>query len=142
MLMPFGRGHRMGTGTECRSQSAAPDAEVRDQTRITPVVVKTRQRGFVDFFASRWRGEVPFDRLFWFDMLVVGTLVNLAAGALSVILLALDAPAAAAIAVFFSPLPYNLFLFAAVWRAAEQSPSGWVAARLGAVVWLAFATLI
>lgn len=122
--------------------SWASDVEIRDQIRINHGVVKTGQRGFVDFLASRWRGETPFDRLFWFDMLVVGTLVNLAAAALSVMLLALDAPAAVAITVFFSPLPYNLFLFAAVWRAAEQSPSGWAAARLGAVAWLAFATLI
>lgn len=104
--------------------------------------MNTKQRGFIDFFASRWRGDVPFERLFWFDMLVVGTLVNLAAAALSLILFGLDAPAAVAIAVFFSPLPYNLFLFAVVWRAAERAESSWVLARLGAVAWLIFATLI
>lgn len=104
--------------------------------------MNTRQRGFIDFLASRWRGDVPFERLFWVDMLVVGTLVNLAAAALSLILFRLDAPAAAAIAVFFSPLPYNLFLFAAAWRAAERARSSWALARLGAIAWLVFATLI
>lgn len=75
-------------------------------------------------------------------MLVVGTLVNLVAAAMSLILFGLDAPAAVAVAVFFSPLPYNLFLFAAVWRAAEHAQSGWVLIRFGAVAWLIFATLI
>lgn len=101
-----------------------------------------RQLGFIEFLASRWRGDVAFERLFWFDMLVAGTLVNLAAAALSLILFGLDAPAAVAITVFFAPLPYNLFLFAVVWRAAERAQSGWALARLGAVAWLVFATLI
>ena len=130
------------TGTERGSYAAAPDVEVSGQFRIINVVVTTRQRGFVEFFASRWRGEIPFKRVFWFDMLLVGTLVNLAAAALSLILFGLDAPAATAIAVFFSPLPYNLFLFAVVWRAAERAQSSWALARLGAVAWLVFATLI
>ena len=130
------------TGTERGSYAAAPDVEVRGQTRIINVGVNTRQRGFIGFLASRWRGEVPFERLFWFDMLVVGTLVNLAAATLSLILFGLDAPAAAAIAVFFSPLPYNLFLFAVVWRAAERAQSSRALAWLGAVAWLVFATLI
>lgn len=104
--------------------------------------VNTSQRGLVNFLASRWRGEVSFERLFWFDMLVVGTIVNLVAAALSLILFGLDAPAAVAVAVFFSPLPYNLFLFAVVWRAAGRAHSSWVLARLGAVAWLVFATLI
>jgi hypothetical protein len=129
-------------GIEPVNHAAVPDLEVRGRIGTINIFVNTGQPSFIGFLASRWRGEVAFERLFWFDMLVVGTLVNLAAAALSLVLFGLDAADAAAIAVFFSPLPYNLFLFAVVWRAAERARPSWALARLGAVAWLVFATLV
>jgi len=45
-----------------------------------------------DFFRTRWRGETPLDRLFWRDMLLVGTILNIASSALALILLGLKLP--------------------------------------------------
>ena len=68
------------------------------------------------FFASRWRGQVPLPVLFWRDMLVVGSLINLVASFATLMLIAQGASPGAALLMHFAPLPYNLFLYAAVWR--------------------------
>jgi hypothetical protein len=95
------------------------------------------------YFTSRWRGEVALGKLFWRDMLAIGTLVNLAASLGALFALALDASAAVWIAIHFLPLPYNLFLCAAVWRCAARASGAWSRpAQAGAVVWLIAATLI
>ncbi len=44
------------------------------------------------FFRTRWRGEVPLDRLFWRDMLLVGTVLSVASSALALLLLGLKLP--------------------------------------------------
>ncbi len=94
------------------------------------------------FFASRWRGEVPFLRLFVTDTLVVGTLVNIAATVAAVLLLGAAVPDWLAVAVHFLPLPYNLFLFLAVWRTSERRalPFAW-AAQIAAALWLIAVTV-
>jgi len=95
------------------------------------------------FFAARWRGEVPLSRLFWRDMVVVGSAINTVTTIAALGVLGLKAPAAAALAVHFAPLPYNLFLFLAVWRTSEKArlATAW-AAQLGAAAWLILATVI
>lgn len=93
---------------------------------------------FADFFAMRWRGDRALPRLFWFDMVLVGTAVNLVVGVIALALAANRAPPALSAAVFFSTLPYNLFLFGAVWRNAKESSY----LRAGAAVWLVAATLL
>lgn len=95
------------------------------------------------FFAERWAGRVPLRILFLRDMLAVGTLINIVTTALSLAAIANDAPTWAGLAIFLSPLPYNLFLFLSVWRAAGQV--GGLAGTLtsaGAGLWLVGATLI
>jgi hypothetical protein len=72
------------------------------------------------FFARRWRGEVAWPTLFWRDMIGVGTLLNLAASFGALMLVALGAPGAVAAALHFAPVPYNAFLFAALWRLARR----------------------
>lgn len=67
------------------------------------------------FFARRWRGLVPWPRLFWRDMLAVGSVINLLASFAALMLAALGAPLAA-VALHLAPLPYNAFLLAALWR--------------------------
>ncbi|MEX0405825.1 hypothetical protein ABGN05_09145 [Aquibium sp. LZ166] len=76
-------------------------------------------------------------------MVFVGSAIN--AVALIAAFAALEGGAAAWIvmAVYLSPLPYNLFLFAAVWRTAPREPEPWCsAARFAALAWLALAVLL
>lgn len=89
------------------------------------------------FFARRWRGEVPLRTLLWRDMLGVGTLVNVAATLVALVMVSQDGPAWAAVAVHFAPAPYNLFLFA-VFQRSSNAP---IYARAIAVGWLALVTL-
>ncbi|RWO92358.1 MAG: hypothetical protein E5Y63_12055 [Mesorhizobium sp.] len=95
------------------------------------------------FFRSRWQGTAPLDRLFWRDLVLVGTAINIAVSVLALILLGLKLPLALVLAVHFAPVPYNFFLTFAVWRTAEKS--GGVKASLmtlGAVLWLILVVVI
>ena len=74
-----------------------------------------------NFFARRWRGQVPMRRLLWRDTLLVASFINLGASVLALAVLALDGPALAALAVHLLPLPYNFFLLLAVTRAPDRS---------------------
>ena len=90
-----------------------------------------------EFFRRRWRGEEPLDRLFWRDMLLVGTVLSLASSALALILLGLKLPLWLVLAAHFLPVPYNIFLATAVWRTAEKNGS--LKAQLmmlGSALWL------
>lgn len=95
------------------------------------------------FLAARWRGRVPLARLFWRDMVLVGSAINAATTIAALAVLGLKAPTAAALAFHFAPLPYNLFLFLAVWRTAEKKTlaTAWIA-QLGAAAWLIAATML
>jgi hypothetical protein len=90
------------------------------------------------FFLRRWRGQVGWPTLFWRDMLAVGSVLNLAASFGALALLALGAPGAVAVALHFAPVPYNLFLFLALWRLTRR-PTPVVAAALA---WLAVVTVV
>ena len=90
------------------------------------------------FFARRWRGEVPLHTLLWIDMLCVGTVVNLLATFIALMAASQGVPSWAAAAIHFAPLPYNIFLFAAVGRAAPRSR---IAATLS-LVWLILFTVV
>jgi hypothetical protein len=97
----------------------------------------------MSFFASRWRGEAPLDRLFWRDMLLFGTLLNLLTTAAAILLLGFKAPLVVVLAMHFLPLPYNIFLFASVWRTADAAGNAKAAFfRSGALLWLVAATVI
>ena len=78
-------------------------------------------RGAWEFFASRWRAGVPVRTVLWRDMLGVGTLLNVLATFLALVMVGTGLPAWAAALVHMSPLPYNVFLFAAVARARPRS---------------------
>lgn len=90
------------------------------------------------FFLRRWRGGIAWWPLFWRDMLVVGSLLNLAASIGALALMAMGAPGAVAAALHFAPAPYNLFLFLALWRLAQR-PAPVVAAALA---WLVVVTVV
>lgn len=104
---------------------------------------ETQLASLRSFAAERWRGEAPLETVFWRDMIMVGTLINVLAAALSMALFAAGAPGGIALLVFFAPVPWNLFLFMAVWRAAERraGEGGWVF-QAAAVVWLVVVTLL
>lgn len=95
------------------------------------------------YFSALWNGKLPLARLFWRDMIVVGTAINAAATLAAVLLLALDVPAPAAVAVHFAPLPWNIFLFACVWRATTGLRAvAALACQAGATLWLLAATIV
>ncbi len=91
-----------------------------------------------NFLARRWRGDVSLRVLFWRDMLAVGTVVNLFASFAALIAAAAGAPMAWAAALHFAPLPYNVFLFAALWRRPVRP---WAMA-VAAAVWLVLMTVV
>jgi hypothetical protein len=88
----------------------------------------------VNFFSRRWRGQVPLPVLLWRDMLGVGTVVNLTATILALAVMVQDGPDGLAVALHFLPMPYNVFLFAALWRMPDRNTlasliaGGWLVA--------------
>jgi len=92
--------------------------------------------GAGSFFRSRWLGQVPIDRLFWRDMLLVGTGISIASSVVALILLGLKMPLGLVLAVHFAPVPYNIFLTIAVWRTAEKSGAKAALMLLGSALWL------
>lgn len=91
-----------------------------------------------NFLARRWRGEVALRVLFWRDMIAVGTVLNLFASFAALIAAAAGAPMAWAAALHFAPMPYNLFLFAALWR----RPARPLAMAVAGAVWLVLVTVL
>lgn len=90
------------------------------------------------FFGSRWRGETLLGRLYWRDMLLVGSLVNLITGFIALMLAAQGSELWIAAIVHFACLPYNVFLVLALWRTPGRSRAmGWTS-----LLWLGGMTLI
>ena len=76
-------------------------------------------------------------------MLIGGTLVNVVTLIISLALFGLEAPKWLGAAAFLSPIPYNLFLVAAVWRTAAASGSHYaLVAQLVALAWIGCMFLI
>jgi hypothetical protein len=95
------------------------------------------------FFLARWRGLVPLDRLFWWDMALVGTGFNLATSAAALAMLGAKMSLGAAMAVHFLPVPYNFFLFVSVWRTAAAQPGPLASvAQVASAAWLVLATVM
>lgn len=95
------------------------------------------------FFTSRWFGLVPIKTLFWRDMMLVGTGLNVVTSLASLAMLAAKLPLAAVLGIFFAPLPYNLFLAFAVWRTSEKRRvAGAFAYQITAVLWLLAAIVV
>ena len=74
----------------------------------------------------------------WRDMLGVGTALNVLATFIALMAASQGAPSLAAVAIHFAPLPYNIFLFAAVGRASPRSR----VAKVVGLVWLALMTVV
>ncbi len=92
-----------------------------------------------------WRGAAPLGRAFWDHMLLRGTLINIVASIVALILLSAGAADPVIAIVHFAPVPWNLVLLVAVWRAAARydgPPDRANAARLAAAVWFAAALAV
>jgi hypothetical protein len=59
----------------------------------------------VSFFRLRWQGQIPLAKLLWRDMVCVGTLINVVASFLALVVLALGAPTGLAVALHLAPIP-------------------------------------
>lgn len=72
------------------------------------------------YIKARMSGEAPLETVFWRDMLVVGSVVNVVCTAVALAMFAAKYAPALALTVNFLPVPYNAFLLVAVWKAAER----------------------
>ena len=88
------------------------------------------------FFRARLDGGVPLPVLLVRDMLLVGTLLNLAFLGFAVMALEAGYPDWLALVVFLVPMPYNVFLWFAVWRRSRLPGPGATFARTFATLWL------
>lgn len=90
------------------------------------------------FIGSRWRGETSAAVLYWRDMLIVGSVLNLFTGFAALMLAAQGVDLLIAAAVHFALLPYNAFLVAALWRTPRRTKAmAWTS-----VTWLVVVTLL
>ncbi len=95
------------------------------------------------FLARRWHGEADLGTLFWRDTILVGTAINVVFALASLLLLAAGLHAAVVFLVYVLPVPYNLFLFACVWRqAGDLGPFASLAVRCAVLAWLVLAILL
>jgi hypothetical protein len=100
-------------------------------------------RGPLRYLGRLWRAEVPLRQVFWRDTIVVGSFLNVAAIGLAFLVAALGLPTGVGIAIYLSPIPYSVFLVAAVWRRSDIEKSEWtMLARVGAVVWFMLALIV
>lgn len=76
----------------------------------------------ITFFEQRLLGRIGWARLFWRDLLLVGTLINALTTLAALALLAQGAATGWVLAVHLLPLPYGLFIVAALWRAPACPP--------------------
>ncbi|TIX27118.1 hypothetical protein [Mesorhizobium sp.] len=95
------------------------------------------------FFRSRWQGQVPLDRLFWRDLVLLGTALNVASLVAAIVLLGLKLPLTLVLAVHFAVVPYNIFLTFAVWRTTEKARGAKASLMtLGATLWLILTVVV
>jgi hypothetical protein len=92
----------------------------------------------LDYFRTRWHGAVPLRQILVREMLLVGTVINLAFGFVALMMVARGAAGIWAAAVHFAPLPYNLFLLGAVLR----SPEARTGSSVVALAWFAVMVVV
>ena len=95
------------------------------------------------FILSRLRGDAPLHTVFWRDMVVIGTGVNVLCTAAAFILLVAEAPWPWPLIAHMLPQPWNLFVFFAVWRSASQiDGQSQNLVRLSAIGWLTLMLIV
>jgi hypothetical protein len=105
----------------------------------------TKTQGFVldkpqtaGFFVSRWRGEVDLSKLYWRDIVIIGSVINLFTGFMALMIAAQGGDLWVAAVVHFASLPYNVFLVLALWRTPGRS----TVMELTSLVWLGAVTML
>lgn len=84
----------------------------------------------------RFAGEVPLSEALFHDMLVIGSMANIAIGLCAFAMIAAEWPIWIAILVFLLPQPYNIVLLVSVWRSATRSSSGAAGfAKVAGIAW-------
>ena len=88
-------------------------------------------------------GQVPLRQVFLHDMLLIGTMVNVAIALAALAAFAMDLPTWAGIAIFLSPQPYNLVLAISVWRSAAHDTPRWgETAKVTSILWFALMLVV
>jgi hypothetical protein len=72
------------------------------------------------FITQRWHGRVGWRRLFWRDLLIVGTSLNVLMTGLALALLSQDVAIQWVLLAHLLPLPYNLLIVSAIWSAPRR----------------------
>ena len=90
------------------------------------------------YFSRRWSGQVSWQTLLWPDILGVGTVLNLTATLVALVAAIQGVHVAVVALLHFAPLPFNLFLVAALWRAPRRPA---IAAGV-ALAWLVVMVLV
>lgn len=85
------------------------------------------------YLRERSRDRVPIKVLLSRDMFLCGTVLNLVTTGLAILIVQSGYPDWLAVVVFFLPMPFNTFIWAAVWRGADQIPvfAAWIARTFG-----------
>ena len=84
----------------------------------------------MNFLRQRWQARVAWQTLFWRDLLMIGTGLNVLMTGTALLLMLQDAPMHWVLLAHLSPLPYNLLIVSALWRA-PQRPALVLAFSLG-----------
>jgi len=122
---------------------ATPAKGPPQDAAVSPAVALPARNPVFAYIRKLWRGELPLARVFWTDMVAIGTLVNILAMVAALLLFVSGAPITLGVVVHFSPIPYNLLLFFAVWQAASREATQWsFAAQVGALIWFIAAFVI
>ena len=97
----------------------------------------------IGYVRRLWTGELPLARVFWIDMLFVGTLINFVTLLAAILLFAGKERPGMAVAIFLLHIPYNILVFTGVWRSAarEAAEQRWFA-RSVAAIWFVAGFLI
>jgi hypothetical protein len=72
------------------------------------------------FFTQRWQGRIGWRTLFWRDLLLIGTGLNLLMTGTALALLSQGVAGQWALLVHLLPLPYNLFIVHAIGSAPQR----------------------
>ena len=84
----------------------------------------------MNFLRQRWQARVAWQTLFWRDLLMIGTGLNVLMTGTALVLMLQDAAMHWVLLAHLSPLPYNLLIVSALWRA-PQRPALVLAFSLG-----------
>lgn len=72
------------------------------------------------FITQRWHNRVGWTTLFWRDLLLIGTGLNALMTGTALALLSQDVPIQWVLLAHLLPLPYNMFIVSAIWRAPKR----------------------